>query len=113
MAVVRCSVCLAIVTGERRSRTYCGPRCRQAAWRERKRHTARAAFAARCAERGLSSDEQVVLALIVAGWTDCRIASLALLSVPGIRHYVRRLFRHFNVQNRVELAVAAVRQGVA
>lgn len=57
----------------------------------------------------LSPQEQRVLRLLVAGWTNKEIASELIVSVNTIKDHVKNLYRKLNVNNRMQASEVARR----
>jgi DNA-binding NarL/FixJ family response regulator len=60
----------------------------------------------------LSSREQAVLQLIVAGATNKVIADKLGISVHGVKHHVANLLKQLGCANRTEVASTAMRRGL-
>lgn len=77
----------------------------------RVRHQGRPPAAAGCA-RGLSPRELQVLAMLVAGWDNAEIGRRLHVSASTVKHHVSSLLDKLGVENRVQAAVLAVREGL-
>jgi len=60
----------------------------------------------------LSRSEYKVLELLVEGQTNVEIASRLYLSPNTVKTHVRDIFNKFGVENRVQAAVFALRNGL-
>ncbi|NJL54775.1 response regulator transcription factor [bacterium] len=60
----------------------------------------------------LSARELEVLKLIVEGYTNREIASMLFLSFSTVKHYIRNIMNKLSVDDRVQVAVVALRSGL-
>ena len=63
--------------------------------------------------RHLSNRETDVLRLLAEGLTNKEIASHLGLATPTVNQHLRNLLLKLNLHNRTQLAVVAVREGLA
>jgi DNA-binding CsgD family transcriptional regulator len=59
----------------------------------------------------LTAEQQAVLRLVLTGMTDAAIARHVGVSERTVRRHVGALLKHLGVDNRISLAVTAVREG--
>ena len=62
--------------------------------------------------RSLSERERQVLALLVRGYSNRRIADACLLSLNTVRTHVQNVLVKLGVHSKLEAAALAVRQGL-